>query len=100
MKHIKISLAGLLLFLAAAAFILFCPQAIPAENHSASSGRQAIEPAGSDFLPAKPDAPKTEMSPSSTGMGETTDILIHFMILWSIIYIVIKFVRMWLDKHK
>jgi len=53
-----------------------------------------IEPPSSNFQPQEPEKPKPERTPSSTGMGETTNILIRFMILWSIIYIIIKLVRL------
>lgn len=89
----------LLFFLTVTVFCTF--DAIRAETIADTRPQKAaIENAGSDFQPLEPEKPKTERTPSSTGMGETTEILIHFMILWSIIYLIIKFVRMWLEKHK
>ena len=91
----------LLCFLAVSMTVLCTFHAVRAEN-TANTGSQkaALENAGSNFQPLEPEKPKTERTPSSTVMGETTEILIHFMILWSVIYLIIKFVRMWLDKHK
>lgn len=81
--------------------VLFTFRTVQAADSTDTVSRSpAIENAGSDFQPLEPEKPKAELTPSSTGMGETTEILIRFMILWSIIYLIIKFVRMWLDKHK
>ncbi|HCT90755.1 MAG TPA: hypothetical protein DF613_05155 [Lachnospiraceae bacterium] len=101
MKYKRNLFPGLLFFLAIILSVLFTFHPVMAAGTADTGSKSpAIENAGSDFQPIEPKKPKTELTPSSTGMGETTEILIHFMILWSIVYLVIKLVRTWLDKHK
>ncbi len=100
MKYAKNIFVWLPCFLTAAMAIFFTLHTVQAENTAAGTQKPAIENRESDFQPLEQEKPKAEPTPSSTGMGETTEILIRFMILWSVIYLVIKFVRMWLDKHK
>ena len=101
LRYVKNIFIWLPCFLTAAMAIFFTLRTVQAENTVADGAQKpAIENLESDFQPLEQEKPKAELAPSSTGMGETTEILIRFMILWSIIYLVIKFVRMWLDKHK
>lgn len=101
MRYKRNLFPGLFFLLAIALSVLFIFRTVRAADAADTGSKSpAIENTRPNFQPAEPEKPKTERTPSSTGMGETTEILIHFMILWSVIYLVIKLVRMWLDKHK
>lgn len=65
-----------------------------------SDVQPVIDAPSSDIETVSADKVPTQQAPSSKGTEDTMAMLLKFVVLWSIIYIIIKVVRMKLDEQK
>ena len=65
-----------------------------------SDVQPVIDAPSSDIETVPADKVPTQQAPSSKGTEDTMAMLLKFVVLWSIIYIIIKVVRMKLDEQK
>ena len=73
---------------------------VPISLEPGSNVQPAIDAPSSDIETAPADKVPTQQAPSSKGTEDTMAMLLKFVVLWSIIYIIIKVVRMKLDEQK
>ena len=74
--------------------------AVPISLEPGSDVQPVIDAPSSDIETVPADKVPTQQAPSSKGTEDTMAILLKFVVLWSIIYIIIKVVRMKLDEQK
>lgn len=65
-----------------------------------SDVQPVIDAPSSDIETVPADKVPTQQAPSSKGTEDTMAMLLKFVVFWSIIYIIIKVVRMKLDEQK
>ena len=73
---------------------------VPISLEPGSNVQPAIDTPSSDIETVPADKVPTQQAPSSKGTEDTMAMLLKFVVLWSIIYIIIKVVRMKLDEQK
>lgn len=73
---------------------------VPISLEPSSNVQPAIDAPFSDIETVPADKVPTQQAPSSKGTEDTMAMLLKFVVLWSIIYIIIKVVRMKLDEQK
>lgn len=73
---------------------------VPISLEPGSNVQPAIDAPSSDIKTVPADKVPTQQAPSSKGTEDTMAMLLKFVVLWSIIYIIIKVVRMKLDEQK
>lgn len=73
---------------------------VPISLEPGSNVQPAIDAPSSDIETVPADKVPTQQAPSSKGTEDTMAMLLKFVVLWSIIYIIIKVVRMKLDEQK
>ena len=73
---------------------------VPISLEPGSNVQPAIDGPSSDIETVPADKVPTQQAPSSKGTEDTMAMLLKFVVLWSIIYIIIKVVRMKLDEQK
>lgn len=74
--------------------------AVPISLEPGSDVQPVIDAPSSDIETVPADKVPTQQAPSSKGTEDTMAMLLKFVVLWSIIYIIIKVVRMKLDEQK
>ncbi|MEI3245073.1 MAG: hypothetical protein V8S26_02690 [Lachnospiraceae bacterium] len=73
---------------------------VPISLEPGNNVQPAIDAPSSDIETVPADKVPTQQAPSSKGTEDTMAMLLKFVVLWSIIYIIIKVVRMKLDEQK
>lgn len=91
----------LLLLMAAINFSLpVATLAAQTAESSVTADGPAIDAPSSQLETIPADKVPTQQAPSSKGTEDTMAMLLKFVVLWSIIYIIIKVVRRKLDEQK
>lgn len=70
------------------------------DDTAAKESQAALTAPGSHIETVPPDDVPIEEAPSSKNSNDTMKVLLEFVVLWSVIYIVIKLVRRKLEKDR
>lgn len=99
-KRVLFHLTLLLLMVTISFSLPVTAQASQTAASSVAADGTAIDTPSSQLETVPADKVPTQQAPSSKGTEDTMAMLLKFVVLWSIIYIIIKVVRRKLDEQK